>query len=173
MDDDLLLVREVHGEVIKKKISYGNKRFSILDTRIKCILEDNRFFYLDRVSPEIVFFLKELNGETIGDEREGFIDILLSIPEVINILGKYVKRIVIDNFNNKSGTYSASVEFGDGTIVIKRKMIPSHAIFLAKLTRKPIYVRKQLVDQQEEIYSLLEEIDSETIDNDIEENSNL
>ncbi|MEM0380908.1 MAG: hypothetical protein QXX35_05565 [Desulfurococcaceae archaeon] len=166
MDDDLLLVREIYGQVIKKKVFYGNKSFSILDTRIKCILEDNRKFYLERASPEIVFFLRELNGKQTRDDRERFVDILMSIPGIIDSLSKYMRKIVIDNYDEKTGLYSASVEFCDGSIVIKRKMIPSHAIFLAKLAKKPVYVKKSLVDQQEEMYNLLVELESLNNDRD-------
>ena len=157
MDDELILVREVYGEIIPRQVFYGKETISILDTRITCILEDNRKFYLERVPPDIVWSLKRINGEKLNDDRERFVDILLSIPDVISVLGKYLKRIVIDNIDERTGTYSATVEFGDGSIVVKRKMVPSHAIFLAKLTNKPIYVRKELVDQQEILYNLLDE----------------
>ncbi len=161
MDDDLLLVREVYGEIIRRELYHGSGSFAILDTRITCVLEDNRNFYLERVPPEIIFSLKRINGEELQDDRERFVDILLSIPEVIEILGKYLKRIIIDEFDDNTGVYSATVEFGDDKIIFRRKMVPSHAIFLAKLTNKPIYVKKQLVDQQEALYKFIEELDLE------------
>ncbi len=154
--DELLLVKEVRGEIIPRQIFYGEGFISILDTRITCVLEDDREFYLERVPPDIVLSLKKMDGETINDERERFVDVLLSMPEVIGMLGKYLKRVVIDELNNETGVYSATVEFGDGEVIIKRKMVPSHAIFLARLTNKPIYVRKELVDRQENTQLFLE-----------------
>jgi len=160
LDDEILLVKKVEAEVIQRRIRNGKYNDIVLvDTRIKCILEDNRVFYLEKVPPEIVYSLKRIDGIDLGDDRERFIDVLLSIPEVIEIIAKHLKSVVIDEFDEETGVYSASVEFGDGNIVIVRKMIPSHAIFLAKLTGKPIYVKKKLVDQQETIYDLLREID--------------
>jgi bifunctional DNase/RNase len=151
-----VLVKEVHGEFIRREIIDGETEFAILDTRITCVLEDNRVFYLERVPPEIIFSLKKLEGEDLNDDRERFVDIIASMPEVVEIIGRYLKRVVIDEFDETRGVYSATVEFADGDIVLKRKMVPSHAIFLARLTNKPIYIRKKLVDQQEELLKLLE-----------------
>jgi len=160
LDDEILLVKKVEAEIIHRRIRNGRYNdIVIVDTRIKCILEDNRVFYLEKVPPEIVYSLKRIDGVDLGDDRERFIDVLLSIPEVIEIIAKHLKSVVIDEFDEETGVYSASVEFSDGNIVIVRKMIPSHAIFLAKLAGKPIYVKKKLVDQQESIYELLREID--------------
>ncbi|OYT40038.1 MAG: hypothetical protein B6U89_03120 [Desulfurococcales archaeon ex4484_58] len=152
--DDLIRVVEVRGEIISKPIMYGEGYISVVDTRITCVLEDNRLFFLERVPPDIVISLRRLDGEDINDERERFVDILLSMPDAIEAIGKYLKRVVIDNLDEDSGIYSATVEFVDDGITVKRKMVPSHAIFLARLTNKPIYVKRKLVDQQEMYYSL-------------------
>lgn len=37
-------------------------------------------------------------------------------------------------------------------------MVPSHAIYLAILAGKPIYVSEQLVDEQERLYRIFEEL---------------
>lgn len=161
MSDELILVKEVRGEIIPREIVYKRASLSIVDTRITCILEDSRIFRLERVPPDIVISLKRLNGEDLGDNRERLVDILLSMPEVLNNISKHLKRVVIDSIDMRSGIYIAIVEFSDGDIVIKRRMVPSHAIFLAKLVNKPIYVRKDLVDQQEIWYNYLEYSGSE------------
>lgn len=166
----MLLVKKVYGEIIRRELYYSGTRFSVLDTRITCVLEDNRSFYLERVPPEIIFSLNRIEGKELEDDRERFVDILLSIPEIIDILGRYLKRVVIDKFDEKTGVYSATVEFADGNITLRRKMVPSHAIFLARLTKKPIYVKKELVEYQESIYKLIEDIEEiELFDEDIED----
>jgi len=151
-DDELVYVREVRGEIIPRQIFYDEGFVSIIDSRIICVLEDYREFYLERVPPDIIISLRRIDGEPIDDDRERFIDILMSMPEVIDLLSKSLKRVVIDHLDEKTGVYSATAEFGDGDIVVKRKMIPSHAIFLARLANKPIYVKKKLVEQQESVY---------------------
>ncbi len=142
MSDELIRVLEVFGD-----ISYDN----LFITRIICRLEDDRYFILERVPFDIVLALKRINGEEIDDDRERLVDILLSMPQVRELLGKSLKRVIIDSIDYRTGVYRAIAEFSDGELVIKRKMVPSHAIFLAVLTGRPIYVRKELVDEQEDI----------------------
>ncbi|MET1160707.1 MAG: bifunctional nuclease domain-containing protein [Thermoprotei archaeon] len=165
MTHRLLLVKEVRGEIIQRELVYNDRPLSIVDTRITCILEDNRVFRLERVPPDIVLALKKLDGEDLGDDRERLVDILISMPDVIDTLGKHLMRVVIDGLDMKTGVYTAIAEFSDGNIVIKRKMVPSHAIFLARLTNKPIYVREDLVTQQERWYNFwFGEIEDEYMD---------
>ncbi len=118
---------------------------------IICYLEDNRQFMLSNVPAEIVFAIRKLNNKDgRPDDRENIFDILSFVPEIKQELEKYVEKIVIDSINPQIGVYSASLEvkFGE-SIVIEKRMIPSHAIYLGLLTGKPIYVRKDLVDEQE------------------------
>lgn len=139
--DDLIKVVDVSGEILFDRLFI---------TRIVCLLEDGRFFILERVPFDIVISLKKLSGEEIDDERERLVDVLSSMPEILEILGKHLRRVIINEIDFKTGVYSAVAEFSDGNMVIKRKMVPSHAIFLARLTSRPIYVKRELVDQQEE-----------------------
>ncbi len=124
-------------------------------TLIICRLEDGREFKLYSVPIEIVEMIRKIKGyetysETeLKDDRETLYDILISTPGALEELGKHLRRVVIDSINPETYTYSASAEFGDGNTVIRRKMIPSHAILMAMITHKPIFVRKILVDQQE------------------------
>ncbi|ADI32744.1 bifunctional nuclease family protein [Staphylothermus hellenicus] len=162
MEEDLIRVVDVSGEIVFDRLFIP---------RIVCLLEDGRFFILERVPFDIVVSLKKLDGEEMGDERERLVDVLSSMPDILDILGKHLKRVVINEIDSKTGVYSAIAEFSDGNMAIKRKMVPSHAIFLAKLTNKPIYVKKELVDQQEEFRLLTstdasDEIDDEEYEND-------
>lgn len=126
----------------------------LFSTRIICRLEDGRYFFLDRVPFDIVISLKKLKGEEIEDDRERLVDILASMPEVLDLLGRHLRRVIINELDPETEVYSAIVEFTDGKMTLRRKMVPSHAIFLAVLTNKPIYIRKTLVDQQEELMKL-------------------
>ncbi|MCD6301631.1 MAG: bifunctional nuclease family protein [Staphylothermus sp.] len=148
--DKLLRVEEVVAEIIPGEFIY---------TRIRFRLEDGRYFYLYNIPFDIAIALKKINGEEIEDDRERLIDILVSMPEILEILGRHLKRVVISDVDYKTGAYSAIAEFTDGNMYVRRKMVPSHAVFLAKLVDKPIYVRSELVDQQEEFreYGILED----------------
>ncbi len=142
---DLIRVLEVYGE-----IGYEN----LFITRIVCRLEDGREFILERVPFDIVLALKRMNGEVIDDDRERIVDVLLSMPEVRHILGRNLEKIVIDHLDHNTGVYSATAIFNDNGLIVKRKMVPSHAIFLAVLTNRPIYVKRELVDEQEELMNI-------------------
>ncbi|ABN69909.1 hypothetical protein Smar_0808 [Staphylothermus marinus F1] len=164
MEEDLIRVIDVSGEIVFDRLFIP---------RIVCLLEDGRFFILERVPFDIVVSLKKLDGEEIDDERERLVDVLSSMPDILDILGKHLRRVVINEIDPKTGVYSAIAEFSDGNMAIKRRMVPSHAIFLAKLTNKPIYVKKELVDQQEEFRLLAstdtsDEIEDEEYEDDEE-----
>ncbi|MEM3163602.1 MAG: hypothetical protein QXN38_04305, partial [Desulfurococcaceae archaeon] len=62
---------------------------------------------------------------------------------------KYLSKVIIDSLDVETYTYAAIAEFVEGGIIVKRKMIPSHAILMALVAGKPVYVRRELVDQQE------------------------
>lgn len=116
---------------------------------IVCRLEDGRDFNLFSVPQDIVITIRKIKGFHIEDDRETIYDILLSSPKSIETFKKHLKKVVIDSMNPLTYTYSAVAEFGTNGAVIRRRMVPSHAILLALLSNKPIYVKKELVDEQE------------------------
>ncbi|WP_054845184.1 bifunctional nuclease family protein [Sulfuracidifex tepidarius] len=118
---------------------------------IICYLEDNRQFMLSNVTPEIVFAIRKLNNKDgVLDDRENIFDILNFVPELRQDLENHINRVIINDLNDKIGVYSATIEINFGnSILIEKRMIPSHAIYLGLLTKKPIYVKKELVDEQE------------------------
>ncbi len=132
-------------------------------TLITCRLEDGRVFKLYSVPIDIVLVIKKMKGidpdyeYDLNDDRETIFDIITSIPGAIEEVGRHLRRVIIDSINPETYTYAATVEFGHENAVIRRKMIPSHAILLALLTHKPVYIRKILVDQQEDFEALDEE----------------
>jgi len=132
-------------------------------TLITCRLEDGREFRLYSVPIDIVEMIRKIKGyntymeEEFNDDRETLYDIILTTPNAIDALGRHLRRVVIDSINPETYTYSATAEFGEDKMIIRRKMIPSHAILLALITHRPIYIRKVLVDQQEEFREESEE----------------
>ncbi|MGC9181541.1 bifunctional nuclease family protein [Thermogladius sp.] len=145
-----LLVKRVRDEIGEVKVEGLDLYMPV--PRLVCELEDGRSFYLERVPYDVIIFVKKINGGVIDDDRERLGDLLISMPEVLEALGKHVKRVLIEEFDETRGVYSAYVEFNDGELTIKRKMVPSHAILLALLVSKPVYVKKELVDAQEALF---------------------
>ncbi|MEM0015856.1 MAG: DUF151 domain-containing protein [Saccharolobus sp.] len=120
---------------------------------IVCYLEDGRQFYLFSVPAEIVVAINKTKGnkeeEEVGDKRENIYDILTFIPEVVDQFSKHLEKVTVDDIIRETGVYVATVEFKFDGVTIQKRMIPSHAIFLAVITNKPIFVKKELVDEQE------------------------
>ena len=122
-------------------------------------LEDNREFKMFYIPPEIVILINKLQGKNeyehiIGnDNRESIYDVLYDIlsfsSEIKENLSNIVNRVIIDDIMRESGVYVATVEFKFDGVIIEKKLIPSHAVLLALLCDKPIYVKRQLVEEQE------------------------
>lgn len=122
-------------------------------------LEDNREFKMFYIPPEIVILVNKLQGKNeyegiIGnDNRESLYDILYDIisfsTDIKENLKKIINRVIIDDVIKESGVYVATVEFKFDGVIIEKKLIPSHAVLLALLCDKPIFVKKQLVEEQE------------------------
>jgi len=123
-------------------------------------LEDNREFKMFYIPPEIVILVNKLQGKneyegiTGNDNRESIYDILYDIisfsSDIKENLKKIVNRVIIDDVIKESGVYVATVEFKFDGVIIEKKLIPSHAVLLALLCDKPIFVKKQLVEEQED-----------------------
>ncbi|MEM4431128.1 MAG: hypothetical protein QXT88_02060 [Desulfurococcaceae archaeon] len=152
MSGELLLVKKIYGELVEQTIWFKNSPIPVVEARIKCLLENDELFQLDNVHPEVVFMLKKIDGEEIDDDRESIVDVIFSLEIVKNIMRHYLKRVIIDKFDHETRLYSAIAEFGNSSIEIRRTMIPSHAILLARLLEKPIYVRRELVMMQNRFY---------------------
>jgi len=119
---------------------------------ISCHLEDGRQFNLYYVPYEIVIAINRIQGEDYEVDRESLFDVLPMIAgEFKDVLKSRVRAVYIDGLNRKTMLYSATMEIKVNGAIIKRKMIPSHAIYLALLTNSEVYVAEELVKHQEEL----------------------
>ena len=118
-------------------------------------LEDGREFKMFQIPVEIVIALNRLQEKRDyekflgGDRRENIYDIIAFSSEVKEQLNKIINRVIINDVNEEYGVYIATVEFKFDGVIIEKQLIPSHAVFLALVANKPIYVKKNLVDEQE------------------------
>jgi len=141
IDRDVKLLVE---EVIPRVTEYG----PLLELR----LEDGRIFKLYSIPLEIasaVNKLREGNSYPPYINRESVFDALVDLRDLIKDLLDKLTRVVINEMDPDTGLYTAVIEFNLGGIILRKKMIPSHATYLALLAEKPIYVSKRLVDEQE------------------------
>ena len=121
-------------------------------TVIVCHLENGKQFYLYHVPLEIVVALNRIQNSTYYVERESIFDLLSFFRDILKSnIGEKLGNVYIDYLNPQTYLYSASVEIRINGTVIRKKMIPSHAIFLAILMGKSVYVSERLIRQQEEL----------------------
>ena len=93
----------------------------------------------------------EFDLPTINDPRFTLYDMFLEIPDLEKILHGTIKEVIIDYYDPEFSIYGASVILDDNYTVMKKKllMIPSHAILLALLANRNVYVDSRLVESQE------------------------
>ena len=115
---------------------------------ISLLLEDGEEFTMVNIPVDVAEAIKILNEGELPPRRQSIYTFLSSHEDFKESLRKTLKRVVIDEVEMETGVYTATVEFEDGGISISVKMIPSHAIYLALISDKPIYVNKKLVEME-------------------------
>jgi len=118
---------------------------------ISCHLENGKMFTLYYVPPDIVLAINKLqdSGYAEPGDRESIFELLLSFNKILEELGSFVDRVIINELDRETYLYTATLELRLDSIRIRRRMIPSHAIYLALVSGKPIYVDERLVEEQE------------------------
>ena len=118
---------------------------------INLFLENGKTFTMYYIPLEIVSALNQMENEEFAEEyivkRESLFDLLPQLEFFKDSVRRTVKRVIIDSLDESSGLYTATLELTFDTVTIQKKMIPSHAIFLARIANKPIYVHKSLVEE--------------------------
>ncbi len=123
---------------------------------LTCYLENGDNFTLYNVPPEIARAIAKIMNyeeylEIRGDNRSNIYELLIMLAPEIRFLGKSINKVVIDGFNSKTLTYSASLFLEIDGVKIRKVMIPSHAIFIALLFNRPIYVTEEVLRISKEL----------------------
>lgn len=145
----------VKGELLKAvNIEVGSRYVSseymdALVLELKLELEDGRMFTMVSIPADVAEAIKMMTSYGPAPRRQSLFAFLNSNERFKEVLGQSLKHVVVDELDRETGLYSASVTFEEDGVRISIKMIPSHAIYLALLTGKSIYVKRELVDQQE------------------------
>lgn len=117
---------------------------------IDLVLEDGRVFSMINIPLDVAEAIRVLKDEASIPRRQSFFTLILSHEPLREALSKSIEEVVIDEIDKTTGLYSASIKFREDNATISIKMIPSHAIFIALLANKPIYVLEDLVDESQE-----------------------
>ncbi len=120
---------------------------------LHCYLENNEIFTLYNVPLEIARAIEKLNNpvseeqlNSLNDSRESLYDVLLLLAPKLRELKNSIKKVVIDSYDANKGVYNASILMKIDGISLRKKMIPSHAIFISLLFNKPIYVTREVLE---------------------------
>jgi len=143
---------------------------------LNCITEEGDSIVLYNAPLEITKAIAKIMQEELPiqdneDYRDSVFDVLIMVQPKLREFGESIQKLVIDSFNRKLGTYSASIHMDIDGIFIRRTVIPSHGIFMALLFNKPIYVTEEVVEISKELEREDEEYeegedDFEEFDND-------
>ncbi|MFZ8793749.1 MAG: bifunctional nuclease family protein [Acidilobaceae archaeon] len=151
------VVRVVDVYVSQRLVRDMQRGFSWYLVELNLALEDGRLFTMVNIPSDVAEALAVYRGSLTPPRRQSIYTFLLSSESFKEALARGLKRVVIDELDPITGLYTASVEFEDEGVSMTIKMIPSHAVYLALLTGKSIYVKKELVDQQEKFGEYEEE----------------
>lgn len=119
-------------------------------TVLELKLENGKTFIMSNVPLEIVEAINVFKNNINMPRRQSLYIFLMGNEDFREAIVRNVKEVVIDELDSRTGLYTASLILeGDG-FNLTLKMIPSHAVFIALLAQKPIYVREDLVVEEEE-----------------------
>lgn len=120
---------------------------------LHCYLENDEVFTLYNVPLEIARAIEKLNNpvdedplNSLNADRESVYDVLLLLAPKLRELKNSIKRVVIDSYDAHRGVYNASIHIKINGISLRKRMIPSHAIFISLLFSKPIYVTREVLE---------------------------
>lgn len=102
---------------------------------------------LNNVPFETLRAIISMKGKRNFKERGTLLDFLSYFPNELKQLRKEVKSIMINEFQSDYRIYNATVEVKRGKKTLQIKMIPSEAIYLALLLKKPIYIDRALLNE--------------------------
>ncbi len=117
-------------------------------------LEDGEDFYLYNVPYDIVDIIKRIKEDNVIEtivKRESIFDLIYVHDDLRNILEEDLEKVVIDEFDPETMLFTASVYFSNGAARIVKRMIPSHAVYLALIAGKPIYVSRKIVELERDV----------------------
>ena len=116
-------------------------------------LEDGREFALYNVPYEIVKSINKLQGVKISEKpRETIFDLFTYFKGIRDELERIVEKVVVDELDEYAGLYTAKLYINLKAMKMIIPMVPSHAIYIALIVGKPIYVDESLLEENKGKY---------------------
>ncbi|PUA32803.1 MAG: hypothetical protein B7O98_05010 [Zestosphaera tikiterensis] len=127
---------------------------------LNCYLENGETFTLYNVPFDIAKAITALRssyaeidveGDDSFDGRGTIYDVMIMFSPRLTELHNSIKRVVIDSYDVGKGVYSASLYLEVDNLTVKKTLIPSHALFLAMLFKKPVFVTEEVLEISKEL----------------------
>lgn len=134
--------------------AYGRTAYVI---GLRLLLENGDTFTIYSVPYDVAEAIKIHNNGEPPPSRQSLFSLVLFHEEFKSTITRSLRKVVIDEFDSNSNLYTATVHFEDEGVRLNIKMIPSHAIYLALIAQKPIYISRDLVEMARKEEEELEE----------------
>ena len=162
------LIRVVNVAPIFTAQQY-DERIYYIPIGLRLLLEDNRHFEMYNVPVDVIEAILMLKKGDPPPRRQSLFTFLAYNEEFKDAIDPYLKKVVIDEFDSNTGLYTATMHLEANGLHVEVKMIPSHAIYLAMVFDRPIYVSEELVRlYYEDLEAELEDEDLEDFDDEEE-----
>lgn len=138
----------IYGDDENYIVLGGKTRYPI---GLRLYLENGEIFEMYYVPPEVIEALEMLRRGDPPPRRQSLFSLLAFHDDFRDMIERSLDRIVIDEYDEVTGVYTATAHFESDGLHVSIKMIPSHAVFLALVADKPIYVSQELIDLSREL----------------------
>ncbi len=147
------LYRVLHVEPFQEIFRDKETGFGAVVFGLRLLLEEGKSLTLVNIPPEIAATIDRLNRGEAPPERQSLYDVLANNERFRIVFGEVLDKVVIDELNMDTGLYNARAILRSEGLTLRVTMIPSHAIYLALVLDRPIYVTEELVRLEEEFDS--------------------
>ncbi|GBF08898.1 hypothetical protein apy_06230 [Aeropyrum pernix] len=141
------LVKVVDVDAYIKRMSDPRSGFVFDVTVMELKLENGSKFVMSNIPIEIVEAVNVLKNNIDTPRRQSLFIFLMNSEVFKDAAVNAVKEVVIDEIDQNTGLYTATLVLEEDGFKLKLKMIPSHAVYLALIAGRPIYVLEKLVHE--------------------------
>ncbi len=118
---------------------------------LRLYLENGEIFEMYYVPPEVIEALEMIRKGDPPPKRQSIFSLLAFHNDFRDMIETSLDKVVIDEYDEATGVYTATAHFESDGLHVTIKMIPSHAVYLATISGKPIYVTQELVEISSEL----------------------
>ena len=139
------LVKVIDVDAYIRRMSDPRTGYTFDITVMELKLENGGKFTMSNIPIEIVEAVKVIKNNIGIPRRQSLFVFLMNSEYFREAAINAVKEVIIDEMDSRTGLYTATLVLEEDGFTLRLKMIPSHAVYIALLANKPIYVLEKLV----------------------------